>query len=202
MPIPPMVDVPFNGMELREVPEKVPFSQAIVASDCLLDQDQIEGRYGYRAVTAAAIGTTEVPQHSDRFRPSPTCATNVQVTGGKVISVTDPSTLTASDGSASTLGTPFGATAKISGAQLNASYYLGTDEANVAMRRINDNGSCSLSLESLLAIPQGAKPTAGQSGALTWTAFSGLTQTQSNCVVQDNSIHTDGYSLEGVRQDR
>lgn len=189
MPTPAMLDITFGGLESREIPERVPFSQAIVASDCLLDQDQIEGRSGYRAVTASAIATTEVPQHSDRFRPSATCATNVEVTGGKVYVVSDPTTLTASDGAATLLGggLTFGATAKISGAQLNASYYIGTDESGVAMRRVNDNGSCSFSLESLLAIPQGAKPTASQSGALTWTVFSGLTQSQSNCVSQDNS---------------
>lgn len=177
-------DVPFGGLYVFDIPERTPFQSSITCADAILDQSQIEGRSGYRDVTGAILtGTVGTPQLLDRFRVSGSSARTVGVTGGAVKLITDPTTLTASDGVSSALATPFGGSAKISGAQLNDNYYLGTNESGVAMRRIKSD----YTIESLLAIPQGAKPTATQTGALTWTTFSGLTQAQSGCTSQTNA---------------
>lgn len=180
-------DVPFGPLADHEIPERTTFDHSVVCADCVTDRGQVEGRTAYRDVlNGVAVGSGTSPQLLDRYRPSNTSARSVVVRSGQVHIVKDPTTVTASDGAQASLGTPFASSANISGAQLNDSYYLGADEAAVAMRRIVWDGlsdlDASYSLATLQAIPQGAVPVASQSGALTWTAFSGLaTRTVTGC---------------------
>lgn len=152
MAVPPLADISFGGLESREIPERVPFEAAITCADCILDRDQIEGRSAYRDIIGSAIGGS-APQHLDRFRPDSSSARTVVVRGGQVHVVTDPSTVTASDGVASSLGTPFGTGDLISGAQLNDTYYLATDQST-GMQRITWTTPSTYTLSAIPNFPQ------------------------------------------------
>lgn len=185
--MPALTEIPLTGLASREFDNLLPFELALKADDLYTDQDGIEGRAGSTSVLSTVV-STGTPQHLGRFRPDVNSARTVVVIAGQVFIVTDPTSATAGDGAKTSLGTPFGATAVISGAALNSSYYLSTDESAVPWVRINWTSPDTYTLETLSAIPQGVKPTATVTTALTWTAFTAAAaSTQSGCVIQDNS---------------
>jgi hypothetical protein len=161
-------EIQFGGLEALDADEKIPVNKAFDATNCIVDDNSLRGRNGYRALTAAAIGAGAV-QFLARYRPSSTSARTVVVRGGTVYVVTDPSSETATDGAATSLGTPFGASAAISGAQLGKYFYLASDETPATWRRINP----SFVLESITSLPQAALPTVATTN-LTLTLLSSL----------------------------
>jgi hypothetical protein len=92
-----MQEVPFGSLQSREYDERVPFEAALLQDDCYTDRDGVQGRNGYRAATAAAIGSGTV-QAVARFRPTAVAARTIVARGGHLWAVTDPSSETASDG--------------------------------------------------------------------------------------------------------
>lgn len=163
-------ELTFGGLSALDIEERIAVSEAVDATNCLLDYGDIRGRNGYRAVTASAIGSGTV-QFVGRFRPNNTTARTVVVRGGVVWVITDPTTESASDGLASSLGSPFGASANISGAQLGKYFYLTSDETGVAWQRITP----ALALEAVSPLAK----LAGTGGTSTpsLTLFSALTDT-------------------------
>lgn len=175
------------------MPEKVPVGKAIDALNCYLDDESISGRNGYRAITAAAIGSGQV-QGVWRFRPSSTSARTIVVRGGHIYVVTDPSSETASDGSATDLGLVFGTTSNISAAQDGKYLYIASDESPANWKRINP----SYALESITSLPQPAQPTVTTS-ALTLTLLSSLASpTLAGGMTSMASGVTDWLDLEGT----
>lgn len=164
----PLEEIPFGGLAALEADEKVPVGQALDATNCYVDDNALRGRNGYRAVTAAAIGSGAA-QGLWRYRPGGTSARTVMVRGGAVHAVTDPSAETNSDGSAAALGTPFGSNVNISAAQLGKYLYIASDEAGAVWRRVNP----SFALESITTLPQPDAPTVS-AGSLTLTLLSSL----------------------------
>jgi hypothetical protein len=179
-------EIAFGGLRQREADERVPVEAAIKAFDCLLDDDSVYGRNGYRSALAGAIVGAGQVQAIERFRVSPTQAVTVACVGGTVYTIADPSSQTASDAVATSVagGPHFGSTDDISMAQLGKYLYIGTNNVAYPMKRLDS----SYALTSLEGIPKGATPTLGAYGALTWTAFTSLAApTVSGCVSQDNS---------------
>jgi hypothetical protein len=164
----PLEEIPFGGLAALEVEEKVPVHHALDATNCYVDDNSVRGRNGYRAVTAAAIGSG-TPQGVWRYRPNGTAARTVVARGGAVSAVTDPTAETSVDGAATTLGSPFGAGAAVSAAQLGKYLYLASGETGAIWRRVNP----AFTLESITALPQPDAPTA-TAGSLTLTLLSAL----------------------------
>jgi len=164
----PLEEIVFGGLAALEADEKVPVSQALDATNCYVDDRSIRGRNGYRAATAAAVGSGAA-QGLWRYRPSSTSARTVAVRGGGVNIVTDPSAETNADGSAAALGNPFGSSANIAAAQLGKYLYIASDEAGAIWRRVNP----SFALESITTLPQPNPPTAS-AGSLALTLLSAL----------------------------
>src|SRR5579871_516393 len=164
----PLEPVPFGGLRALEADELVPLEAALDATNCYVDDGSIRGRNGYRSVSGGSIGSGAA-QGLWRFRPGPSAARSVAVQGGHIWSVVDPSGETAIDGAGADLGNPFGAAAKVSGAQLGQYLYLASDESAAIWRRVN----ASFALESVTAIAQPAAPSVS-SGSLTLTTFGSL----------------------------
>ena len=61
------VEVEFGGQQVREMEERVPMQYALVADDCELDRGGIDGRHGYRRVSALAI--TQANIDANEFAP-------------------------------------------------------------------------------------------------------------------------------------
>ena len=179
MPIP----IPLGGLSGLDADELATIDQPINCDDCVTDDNTISGRAGYRAAIAGTLGSTSV-QHAGRYRPSPSFSRVVDVVGGAINTITDPSSESASDGAGTSAGTPFASSANISGAQLNKDYYIGTDEAAVAMRRLKFTAPSTMTLETLEALRQGNALTLTAFSSLAWTVFSGITPTVSGCVLQ------------------
>lgn len=170
-----MEKIEVGGLRILEELEQIPFTSAIEASDLFLDRRSFKGRCGYRAAMATAPGVGgDEPQGLWRHRGSPTSRRMIAALGGKVFisdsANPEPTSETASDMTMSSLGTPFASTAKLSGAQLHKHFYLGTDEENVAMRRVKFTGPDTYALESLESIAQPAAPLATKE-ALSWYKY-------------------------------
>lgn len=189
----PLEEIQFGGLAALEADEKVPVNQALDATNCYVDDNSIRGRNGYRAATAAAIGSGQV-QGLWRYRPSSTSARTVITRGGHVDVVTDPSAETASDGSATDIGSPFGSTANMSAAQLGKYLYMASDESGAIWRRVNP----SFALESITSLPQPAQPSVSLTG-LTLTLLSSLSSpTLAGGMTSMSSGVTDWLDLEGT----
>lgn len=194
-----MKEVPFGGYRNREARQRTPFDAALTASDCVLDDDSVKGRNGYRDLTGATFGSSgDSVQGMWRYRPDRDSARTVVVAGGGVNLVTDPTSQTASDAAVSGLATPFAGTAAISGAQLGTSFYLGTDESAVAMRRVNWTSPSTYALESLEAIPKFDKPLGAVSTTLSWSLFSALTPTYTGTIVVQTSANTGFTNMDSA----
>lgn len=173
--------IPFGGLRALEADQRVPLEGALSADDLYLDDATIRGRNGYRSVLPASttIGLSgEMPQLLYRFRTSDTSARTVVVAGGYVYLLTDPSSDLASDGTLTSLGSAFGATAKISAAQVGGYLYLCSDESGVAWRRIKPD----YTMETLTYFPDPNKPTSSFSSLsmFVYRSEAGLTYTDSN----------------------
>ena len=164
----PLEEIVFGGLAALEADEKVPVGQALDATNCYVDDMSLRGRNGYRAVTAAPVGAGTV-QGLWRYRPNGTSVRTVVVRGGQVNLVTDPSTELLSDGTATALATPFGASANISAAQLGKYLYVASDEAGAIWRRVNP----AFALESIVPLAPPAAPFV-VAGTLTLTLLSSL----------------------------
>lgn len=160
--------VPIGGLQAFDTDELIPLSEALDATDCITEDNAIRGRSGSRLALASAIAGSGNPQGLIRFRPSRSAARSVALLDGKVYVVTDPTSETASDGSAALVGAPFGASAELSMAQLGRYLYIATDEANVAWRRLSSDFT---TLESLDSLPQPAKPTGSKSSAPAFVSY-------------------------------
>lgn len=189
----PLEEIGFGGLAALEVDEKIPVNQALDATNCYVDDNSVRGRNGYRAVTSGAIGSGAV-QGLWRYRPNGTSARTIAVRGGTVYAVTDPTAETASDGSASNLGAPFGSTARIAGAQLGKYLYLASDESGAVWRRVNP----AFTLESITALPKPDVPAVATSGTLAVTLFSslGAPTTTGGAVVASSGV-TDWTNISG-----
>jgi hypothetical protein len=96
-------DVKVGGLASREFDERVPFDRALVCQDCYVDRDGIQGRNGYQVAHTGTVGVTSL-QALARYRPSATSARTVAVAGGKVYTITDPTSEAATDGMAAMAG--------------------------------------------------------------------------------------------------
>lgn len=183
----PLQELPFGGRVSRADDNLSKLHEALKVNDCILDYDRIESRPGSRLSTNTALGSGgNSAQGLWRYRPDRSLARTVGIVGGGVNLLTDPSSETTSDSGISNLGTPFGNTDNISGAQLDQDFYIASDNG-VAAQRIEWTSPASFALVSLGLYPQGSKPSAVTSTALTWTALSGITPTVSGCILQTNS---------------
>jgi hypothetical protein len=189
----PLEEIPFGGLAALEADEKVPVGQALDATNCYVDDNSLRGRNGYRAATAAPVGSGAA-QGLWRYRPGSASARTVAVRGGAVNVVTDPSAETNVDGAATALGTPFGGSANISAAQLGKYLYLASDESGAVWRRVNP----AFALESITTLPQPAAPTAS-AGALALTLLSSLSApvTAGGAVVSASGI-SDWSNISGT----
>lgn len=147
--MPQLTPIPFGGIRALEADELIPLDAALVAQDCILDDGTIRPRSGSRAVMPSALGGDgDSVQGLWHFRPSPTSAVGVAVAGGTVYIVTSPTTSTASDATATSIGSPFGVDDAISGTQLGRHFYLASDSEDNIWRRINwDSLTDTYSLE-------------------------------------------------------
>lgn len=142
-----VVEVQFNGLRALEADEQVSMDYALDASDCYVDDNAVRGRNGYKATTAAGVGSGTL-QAFARFRPSATVARSVLARGGRLWLVSDPSSESASDGSATDLGSLFGASANVSLAQLGKYLYCAPADGG-AWKRVKPD----LSVESITPLP-------------------------------------------------
>lgn len=155
--MPQILDVPFGGLSGLVHPNRVPFDQAITATDCFLDDDTITGRSGYRSATQAHIAPAGTPQFMGRFQPDITLpAHTVIVISGNTWLMTEPSDDLHSDAVATLIDSgTFGPFDNISGAQLGTNYYLATDNPTPKWVRITS----ALAIEVLQSLPTPVKPT-------------------------------------------
>ncbi len=121
-------EIQFGGLAALEADEKVAVGQALDATNCYVDDNSVRGRNGYRAATAAAVGSGTA-QGLWRYRPNGTAARTVVGRGGHVYAVTDPFGETVSDGAATDLGGPFGISSNLSAAQLGKYLYTHLTQA-------------------------------------------------------------------------
>lgn len=184
----PLEELAFTGLVAREDDNRIPFEAALKADDCYTDTDAVTGRNGTRSNLAAAVAATGSGQHLGRFRPSITSARIVMVIAGEVWISTDPTSDVLSDGTKTSLGTPFSSDATISGAQLGTSYYLSTDQNLTPWVRINWTSPDTYTLETLSSIPGAPDALIGSANTtLNWTLFTTITPTLSGMVLQDNT---------------
>lgn len=189
----PLQEIPFGGLAALDCDEKIPIERALECVNAYTDDESIRGRNGYRAISAAAIGSGTT-QGDWRFRPSSTSARTIVVRGGHIYVVTDPSSETASDGAVTDLGLIFGTSANISGTQYGRSFYVASDESPANWKRINS----SYALESITSLPQAAAPTVATSN-LTLTLLSALAApTLAGGMASGASGVTDWTNLSGT----
>lgn len=175
-----LIELPVGGLQSREEDEQVPFNAALEAVDCYLDRDSVRGRNGYRSALSGAIVGSGTPQLMGRHRPNKTSARTIAGIAGVIYTITDPSSETASDAVATSLGSKFGSTANLSGAELNREFYVATDESGVAWGRVKSD----FSWESLDTIPQPSIASAGK-GSLSWFTYRGgaISHAESGCAL-------------------
>jgi len=149
--MPEILDVPFGGLSGLVHPNRVPFDQAITATDCFLDDDTVTGRTGYRSATQAAIASSGNPQFIGRFQPDLSrAARTVIVISGDIYLMSEPSSDLLSDAVPTLLQAGvFGIHDGISGSQLGTNFYLATDNATAKWVRITD----AFALEVLQQLP-------------------------------------------------
>jgi len=169
--MPEPLDVPFGGLQGLVNPNRVPFGAAITATDCFLDDDTVTGRTGYRSLLNTFVAATGTPQFIGRFQPTLSVAAHtVAVISGNVWLLTEASSETASDATATEIGVnTFGATDNISGDQLAENFYLATDNSTPKWVRITP----SLTLEVIAQLPTPAVPSA-TGASLDLVLFNGL----------------------------
>ena len=147
--------IPFGGRSATKHPHLIGLDKSLIASDCFVDDDTISGRSGYRSLLIAAIVGTGTPQFMGRFNPTLSSVRTVIVISGDVWIVTDASSSTASDATATKIGTgTFGSTDNISGTQLGENFYLATDNATAKWVRIDS----SFALHVLAQLPTAPIP--------------------------------------------
>lgn len=165
----PLEAIPFGGLNTLLAPEQVPLNQAIVAQDCVIDDEAIRPRNGDRATTTSTFGSGQI-QGLWRFRPLATTARDIAVQGGTVYKVTDPSTEVAKDATATSISAAFGATDNISAAQLGRYLYLASDNATPTWKRLNS----SYGIESITTLSAGTIPTGTTFTPAAYTLFDTL----------------------------
>ena len=173
--------IAFGGMQSLEADELVRIDQSQIAENCVLDDDTIRPRNGFRALTPAPLATSGQTQGIWRFRPSPTSARTIVCIAGTVYQITDPASET-TQGVATTVATVFGATANVSAAQLGKYLYMCADDGT-AMQRMDS----SFTLSTLGILPKAAVPAFALS-TLAVTKFNGLaagTLTNATSAVQN-----------------
>jgi hypothetical protein len=153
--------VPFAGLANRGDDYLVGFDEALEASDCVLDTGAIKGRNGYRAVIngagGGAIAASGTVQGMWRFRHNSTTSCIIAVVANVVYAISDPTTDTASDGTATALGTVSGFSGlRVSGAQHGRYLYL---TANGTWVRVKYTGS-AYSYETIVVPAKGPAPSA------------------------------------------
>lgn len=189
--MPVEIDVPFGGLNSLNASERISYELALDASDCILDNGVIQGRNGYLKATSAAIGSGTV-QLLKRFRPGSTART-VFVRGGEIYTVTDPTSESASDGSAAVLaGGPYFADGDlISGVQLGAYFYIASNNSTKKWYRITP----SYTLEAITPLPKGVTPTYGLS-SLAWIKVTSLSAPTVIATGIQTLDYTDYHKLE------
>lgn len=165
----PLVDIPFGGLNSLNASERIPHDLALDASDCIVDNNVIQGRNGYRSVTGGTIGSGTV-QLLKRFRPSTTART-ILVRGGQIYLITDPSSETATDGTSTLVGGGpyFDDTDLVSGVQLGAYFYIASNNSAKKWYRITP----SYTIETISQLPQPSVPTVAYS-SLAWVKVTSL----------------------------
>ena len=177
-------NIPFGGLAALEDGHLLQIMQAITASDCYLDTVAITGRNGYRSALAGAVVGTGTPQFIGRFRPSSTSERFVVVINGDVYLVTDPSGETASDATATKIGTgTFGSTDNICGDAMGTNFYLASDNATPVWVRIQSD----YTLHTLLGLPTAVVPTFSLS-TLSVIPLHGLSTTGSTLTIAASGV--------------
>jgi hypothetical protein len=176
----PLQPVEFNGLAALTADELVGISEAIDASDCVVDDGTVRGRSGYRNAlgSGTAVDSSGTPQGVFRHHASPTQYRTVVASGGKLYQVTDPAG-ESSNGSAGAGTTKFGATDNICAAQLGRYLYVGSDALNPSdsepwpLVRVTATGT----YETVTVLPQGAKPTLQSKSSMSVVRFQNKTRT-------------------------
>lgn len=162
----------------------IPLPQAIVCSDGWTDYDSMTGRCGYRSALPSFISNSGTVQLFNRFRPSAQSQRFVAVIGGSIFLITEPTSETASDGSAALLmASAFGASDQVCGSQLNSSFYLCNNTNPAIAYRITQD----YSLHLLASLPQPAVPTFSLS-SLAVTQLHGLSTTGSTLTIGTSTV--------------
>lgn len=186
--------IPIGGVEALLGDELVGFDSALEAHNCYVDDGQISGRNGYRSIlpSATAIGSgSDVPQGVWRFRPSLSSARTIVVAAGTVYLVTDRSAEGLSDGTVTSLGNVFGATATVSGVQSGRYFYLFSDESPTKSVRITP--SYTLEVMTSLSAPTDVTHTLAKPQTVRYT-MTPVTSTSPACYVSHVSPGGATYS--------
>jgi hypothetical protein len=148
--------IPLAGFHALDNTHLIPLPEAIVCSDGWTDDDSMTGRCGHRSALPSSITGSGTVQFFNRFRPSAQSQRFVAVIGGNIYLITEPTSETASDGSAALLmASAFGASDQVCGAQLNSSFYLVNNTTPAVAYRITSD----YTIHALLSLPQAAVPT-------------------------------------------
>lgn len=185
--------IPLAALHALNDPHLNTLSEALTVSDGNTDTDAVEGRGGYRSALAGAITGSGVPQHFGRFRPSSSSQRFVAVVGGNIYLITEPTTETASDGTATLLlASAFGATDQVCGAAEGTNYYIvNSTTPAIAYRIISD-----YTLHALTSLPQAAQPTFTLS-TLAITKLNGLSSAGTTLTIGASGV-TDWINLSGT----
>lgn len=192
-------EIPFGGLAALDNPHLLKLNQALIASDCYMDDSSIFGRNGYRSALPGAVTNSGTPQHLGRYRPIAASQRFVVVIGGNIYLIKEPSSETASDGTSTLIGSgTFGAADLVSGSQLGANYYLVNNQTPATAIRINSG----YTIEALVGLPQPAMPSFSQSGleliylsSLT-AAYSGITSGSSGVTTWEELSGTTGSTAQ------
>jgi len=188
-------EIPFGGLHALEADELVGIEEAIHATDCILDDATIRPREGYRRVSASALGSAgDAVQGLWRFRPSANSARTVAVLGGKIYTLSDPSSEDTSDGTATLSAQISGwETAAISAAVWGEHLYIASDVAGSAWRRMDS----SYNLQTLTALARGDKPSATLSTLSVVRYADGTVSLSTSGGAVTTSFQTDWYRVDG-----
>lgn len=149
----------FGGLSALLADERVNLGEAIEAHNCYVDNGTVRGRNGYRAIIGSGSTPTQLtgttPQALARYRDGADFARTIAVIGGSIISITDPTSETASDGTQLTLSTPFQGGDYISCAQLGRYMYVASNQQRANWYRVTP----ALTVETMGFLEKGVKPT-------------------------------------------
>lgn len=197
--------IPIGGLYRLNEDELNGPADALEAYNCYLDTGGIKGRNGYRSVLGEStlIGSgSDAAQGLWRFRVSPDSARFVVVAGGNVRTVTDPTSDDASDGAIyNTASGVFGASARVSAAQLGDYLYITSDDNPPVWRRLKPD----YSIETI-AIYQPPTSHSVSFGSYAWSIYRTMvglgqaTVTATGCAWNTTAtgLQSDWYAIVGT----